>query len=342
MVFMKKKQLISFEKVNKKVIYLAANLSNHSIMLKLNQIYLPISILYILSTLSCQNNVNTNTTESTPQNYEMIVAALQNVQDSLQLNEADFERVNDIIIKYENESREVKKQKFNNPKSKQQVMQNLLKSRRAELSDVLKPKQMMTFNKLYKESLANERRNAQQEKQLSKEDHKALSQEIQTYRKESVMPVIAEQRRALEAAMSLTDKTQITSLREKTQAFNKALSDKKATCAAIKQTNKPAKVACRRELRNLQKNQEPIAKEFEQLITLLEEKPGTQTIMSAMDTKRDVWRADLKKILDTYTEQKLEADKIPLRKYFRLAPTSAFLLLDPANINQPVPELDSE
>jgi len=312
-------------------------------MLKLKQIHLLISILYILSILSCKNDAPIQTSTDTPQSNEALIrAALQTVQDSLQLDEAAFERASNITIKYENETKEIQKQKFNNPKSKKQVMQNLMKSRRTELGDVLKPKEVMTFNKLYKQNLAKERKRTREKKQLSEEDRKALGEKIQAYRKQSVQPVITEQRKALEAAMSQTDKTQIAGLREKMKTFNQSMKDKKAACAALTPTEKKAKMACRRELRTLQKTYEPIKKEVEELITLLEEKPGTQTIMTTMDTQRNTWRADLKKMLDKYSEEKVEADKIPLGKYFRMAPTATFLMLDPANINEPASGAENE
>lgn len=261
-------------------------------------------------------------------------AALQTVQDSMQLDEAAFERISDIIIRYEAETKKVQKQQFNNPKSKQQVMQNLLKSRRAELGDVLKPKQMMTFNKMYKESLANERKRAKEERQLAPEEREALAKQLRDYRTKSVAPQIIEQRKALEAAMSSTDKAQIAGLREKMKTFNLSMKDKKNACAAIDQANKKAKMTCRRELRALQKTYDPIKKEMEELITLLKEKPGTQAVMTTMDTQRDTWRADLKKMLDKYSDKEIDVDKIPLGKYFRIAPTTTFLMLNPENINE--------
>jgi len=309
------------------------------IMSKSNKIYLLISLLYILFILSCKNDASVQTNTDTPQNNEAIItAALQTVQDSMQLEESVFERITGIMIKYENETKKVQKQQFNNPKSKQQVMQNLLKSRRTELSDVLKPKQVITFNKLYKQNLTNERKSAKEERQLSEEDRKALGQEIQAYRKASVAPVIIEQRKALEAAMSSADKTQIAGLREKMKTFNQSLQDKKTACAAIDKTNRQAAMSCRRELRALQKNYDPIKKEIEELLNLLGEKPGTQTIMSTMETQRKVWRADLKKILEKYSENDVKADKIPLHKYFRTAPASTFIMLNPANVNDSASE----
>lgn len=309
----------------------------------MNRNHLLFSILYILCLASCKNDMPTQTTGDTSQNNEATIrAALQTVQDSLQLDETAFERVNDIMIRYENETKEIQTQKFNNPKTKQQVMQNLLKSRRTELSDVLKPREMMAFNKLYKQSLADERKRKREEKQLSEEDRKALGEQIREYRK-SVAPGLIEQRRTLEASMTSADKAQIAGLREKTKSFNQSIKDKKTACAAIDQKDRKAKTACRRELRALQKTQEPIKKEFDELISLLEEKPGTQAIMNTMNTQRDIWRADLKKILDSYSENEIDVDKIPLNKYLRLASPMAFLLANPKNLNESeIEKIDDE
>lgn len=280
---------------------------------------------------ACTNDAPKPPTSSVQEN-DITKAALQIVQDRMQLDQVVFERVSEIIHKYENETKATKKQQFNNPKSKKQVMQNLLKSRRAELADVLKPREITTFNKLYKESVADARKQARKEKQLSEEDRKALGEKIQAYRLESVMPVLKKQRIALEAAMSPTDKTQIAGLREKITAFNQSVKDKKTACDAIDQAEKKAKMTCRRELTTLQKSNEPIKKEIEGLIKLLEEKPGTQTIMTEMDAQRDKWRADLKKILDMYSEKKVDVEKVPLGKYFRLVQPTPFLMLDTEKI----------
>lgn len=292
-----------------------------------------IFILY-MCICACTGDTPKPPTSSVQEN-DFTKAALQSVQDSMQLDQVVFERVSEIMHKYENETKATKQQQFNNPKSKKQVMQNLLKSRRTELGDVLKPRQVITFNKLYKEGLANERKRAQAQKQLSEEDRKALGEKIQAYRLESVMPVLKEQRIALEAAMSPTDKTQIAGIREKVAAFNQSVKDKKAACAAIDQTEKKAKMTCRRELKAIQKKgNEPIKKEIEELIKLLEEKPGTQAIMTEMDAQRDKWRADLKKMLDMYSEKKVDAEKVPLGKYFRLVQPTPFLMLDPAKVRE--------
>jgi len=269
---------------------------------------------------------------SNPQKDDFTSTALQTVQDSMQLDQATFERVSNIVHKYETETKAIQKRQFNDPKSKKQVMQNLLKSRRTELGDALKPKEMMTFNRLYKESLANERKQAREAKQLSEEDRRALAQKLQEYRMESVAPILTEQRKALEAAMSSADKAQLAGLREKMASFNKSVKNKKAACAAIGKAERKAKTECRRELRALQKTYDPIKKEMDELITLLEEKPGTQTVMTTMDTQRNIWRAGLKKILDTYSEKEIDVDKVPLGKYFRMAPSTTFLMLNPENI----------
>ena len=299
--------------------------------MKFKNIYILLSLLWLIA---CNTSDSDQSTSNTSQQDELIAAAIRSVQDSMGFDDTTFERLSGIMAKYEAQTKDIQQQKFNNPKSKQQVMQNLMKSRRTELGDVLKPKEMMTFNKLYKSSLTNERKAARQENQLSEEDRKAMSQEIQAYRKASVAPIIIEQRKALEAAMSPTDKTQIEGLRQKMQSFNTSIKDKKATCEAFEQKDRKTKMDCRRELRSLQKTQEPIKKEIEGLISLLEEKPGTQTVMSTMNTQREQWRTDLKKILEKYADREIEADKIPLSKYFRTAPPTVFLMLDPSNINQ--------
>jgi len=314
------------------------------IMLKRNQIHLLISILCTICIISCKTDTPTQTNNTPAQNNEaMIVAALQTVQDSMQLSEDALERISDIMIRYENETKEVQQQQFNNPKSKQQVMQNLLKSRRTELGDVLKSREMMSFNKLYKQSLANERKRAREEKQLSEEDRKALSEKLNKYRKESVIPVVVEQRKALEATMNPANKKQISELREKIKTFNQSYKDKKDACAAIDQKDRRAKMACRRQLRNLHKNYEPIKKESGQLIKLLEESPDTQTIMADMEARRDIWRTNLKNMLETYSENEIEVDKVPLGKYFPAVPAHAFLLFNTENIDESILEtVDNE
>ncbi len=312
-------------------------------MFKSNQIYLLISVLYIGFLISCKNDTPVQSTAKPDQNNEaIIIAALQTVQDSLQLDEADAQRMKDIIIKYEAQTREIQQQQFNNPKSKKQVMQNLLKSRRTELSDILKPKEMLVFNKLYKQSLANERKRAAEEKQLSPEDRKAFSKQLQEYRMKSVLPKILEHRKALEAAMTSADKTQISGLREKIGTFNISIKDKKTACAAIEKSNKKAKMECRRELRALQKTYDPIKKETEKLVALLEEKSGTKTVMSAIENQRDIWRADLKQILESYSENEVPLDKVPLAKYFRMASTTNFLIINPENIDESAFENEEE
>lgn len=260
--------------------------------------------------------------------------ALQTVQDSMQLDEAAFERVQHIVLKYEDEIRSTQQQKFNNPKSKQQVMQNLMKSRRAELSDVLKLKEVNTFNKLYKKSLADERKNRKQDKQISEADRKALSKELKEYRIASVLPIVLKHRKALEAAMSPTDKTQIAGFRKQVNDFNQQLKAKQADCKAINQTDKKALMTCRRELRKIQKQSSSIEKEVKTLHELLHTKTDTKSIMTDMKNQRAVWRADLKKILTPYMKKELVEDKIPLGKYLRLVQPMPFLLLDPSKAKE--------
>jgi|GEM_PF-915538 len=296
--------------------------------------FLPLPLLVLCVCISaCTGDTQKTPVSKLPEN-DFVEAALQAVQDSMQLESFAFERVSDIVKKYETQIRAVQKQQFNDPKSKKQVMQNLLKSRRTELNDVLKRKEMMAFNKLYKKSLGDERKRARKEKQLSEEDRKALGEQIQAYRLESVMPVLKKQREALEAAMSPTDKTHIAGLREKIITFNKSVLDKKAACATLNKKNRKAKANCQRELQSLQKTYEPIRKEMKEIIKLLEERSSTQIIMITMENQRKQWRTDLKKMLDTYFEEKIEVGKVPLAKYFRLAPTAQFLMLNPENVNE--------
>lgn len=268
-----------------------------------------------------------------PKNNNLAEAALQSVQDSMQLDPADFERVQSIVLKYEDEIQSTQKQKFNNPKSKQQVMQNLMKSRRAELGDVLKLKEVNAFNKLYKQSLAKERKNRNKEKQMSEADRKALSGKLKEYRQTSVLPIIVKHRKALEAAMSPTDKTQTAGLRQKIKDFNQQTKAKQADCKAIDEANKKALMACRRELRDMQKQYTSMQKEVKTFNDLLLTKAETKSIMTDMENQRTVWRADLKKILTPYMKKELEEDKIPLGKYLRLVQPTTFLLLDPTKLN---------
>ncbi len=268
-----------------------------------------------------------------PQNNNLAEAALQSVQDSMQLDPADFERVQRIVLKYEDEIQSTQRQKFNNPKSKQQVMQNLMKSRRAELGDVLKLKEVNTFNKLYKKSLADERKNRKKDKHISEEDRKALSKQLKEYRKTSVLPIVIKHRKALEAAMNQTDKTQIAGLRKQVTDFNQQLKAKQADCKAIDQANRKALMACRRELRNMQKQYTSIEKEVKTFHELLLTKTETKSIMTDMKNQRTVWRADLKKILTPYMKKEIKEDKIPLGKYLKLAPPIPFLLLDPTKVD---------
>jgi len=281
---------------------------------------------------SCGTDTTQGTTTTNPPN-NIAKAALEAVRDSMQMETATFEQVQSIVLKYEEQLAATQKKAFNNPKSKQQVIQNLMKSRRTELRDILKPKEVMTFNRLYKKNKTDERKQIRDEKKLSEEDRKKLAEEVKQYRIKSVLPIVVKNRKALEAAMPSEGKARIADLREKMTDFNERFKAQKASCTNMDKTDKKAVRTCRRELQNMKKQYDPIKKEVELFSLSLQNNQATKSIMDDMEKQRQIWRTDLKKMLDIYTKETTPVDKIPLGKYFRLAQSMPFLMLDPDKID---------
>lgn len=279
--------------------------------------------------ISCTENPPQEIVKNTIKRNDVIINALEAVRDSMQLDDASFERIQNIVLKYEEETKRVQKEVFNNPKSKQQLVQNLMKSRRTELGDVLKAKETITFNRLYKQSLANERQRKKEEKRLSREEQQQLSVALKKYRTESVFPIVLEQRKALEVAMSATDKTQIAELRTKMKGFNERFTAKQNEC---KTKDKKILRTCRRELKDLRKEYELIEKEFKKLNDLLLTKSETKPLMQQMDKQRKEWRAGLKKIMSLHIDKEIVEDNIPMGKYLRLVQPTPFLMFDPNKV----------
>jgi len=295
--------------------------------------YILLVLIGIMLMWSCGSEATQESTTAA-RSEAISEAALEAVRDSMGMDDAIFEQVEEVMLKYEKQLKEAQKKTYNNDKTKQQILQNLMKSRRTELSDILKARELMTFNKLYKYFTIDERKRIRNETKLSEEDRKALTADIRQYRSQSVFPIIAKNRKALEAAMGPSDKAHVNTLREKITDFNTRLKNQQETCTKTDKTDKKALRDCRRELQKIKKQFDPIQKEVETFTASLKSSQATKPIMDDMEKQREIWLSDIKKMLDSYTEEPTPADKIPLGKYLRLVQPMPFLMLDPDNINE--------
>lgn len=155
---------------------------------------------------------------------------LQKMQEELALSDNQVGQIKDIQSKYFEKIKDLRQDANLSQEERRSQFKELRKAQEQEMQGVLSTEQFEKF-----QSLQQERRGRMQEgrrPRMDKEDRKAMNQELKTYYKDQIMPVVLEQRAKFDQVLDNDSKAKIEnarvelkSIRQEMKAAKKEMKD---------------------------------------------------------------------------------------------------------------------
>ena len=289
------------------------------------QLYLLIFFIVVLfsSSVSAQS-------KKVEKDYTQI---LETVKARMDLDDETFEKVSEIVLKYNEQKKEILSKELKDNKNKEALIKNMMSSQRTELKDILTIKKAIEFQKILKE----EERNYKSKQKLNDEERLAMAQEIGAYYSTSVQPVVAKKRLDLDALISEKDKKELSHIRDQAQALASSLKEKKKECNEIPHKDRAAKKKCMVEYKSINKQIKPHKAQSDVLIARIQENPNAKAIFTDLNTLEKKWSTDITNILIKHFGVAIEdTATLPVgpNYYLKTSKPLNFVLLDTDQINR--------
>ena len=250
------------------------------------------------------------------------------IQDSLDLDDQMVTKIEAIYEDYGKKLETLIAKDFKHKKNRKQAINAMTSARKIEITDVIGRKKIDRFLALIKQLV-----DADKLQDLTPEDKRLLSNDVNKYLNINIIPNIGDARKDFDLKLQEDDRLAIMDLRDKVIAISKEIRLKKVECSKTKPRSKD-KIFCKKSLKQLSEQQSDYSKEIAELA-----REHDDLITSSMETVYELlpdWKNDINTIIASYfntTPDDTLGYKPKAGHFLKVINKNKFLIVNPDNID---------
>ena len=219
----------------------------------------------------------------------------ERLKTELELSDEQWEQLQPILQEKQEKMKALRDQEFDSREEKKAAFKEIQSSTDAALVDILTAEQLAKLETMKEQHHARKRK--MRKSHLSKEVKQEMKQELEAYKKENVIPVLAKERAELDKQISAEDKEEIDRLRVAMKEKKKAhKAEAKAKRESGQRPTKEERMAYKEKMKN-----DPDIQSLNALVEKYQE-PLTE-IHDKLAPQREQWKSDMKAISKKHMEK---------------------------------------